>query len=96
MQKEVIIKFGSGIEQSCLKINFDASVEGGMLQVENKGDITIGAVNVYHEFKGSINSIAGITSPIMPGEAAQSLLVAFQGINETGSRITRNIKENRE
>jgi flagellin-like protein len=71
MQKDVILKFGSGIEQSCLRISFDASVQGGVLQVENRGDITIGAINVYNKSGGNLISIDGITNPIMPGEASQ-------------------------
>ncbi|MCX6741934.1 MAG: hypothetical protein NTX24_02030 [Candidatus Pacearchaeota archaeon] len=71
MQKEVILKFGSGIEQSCLRVSFDANVQGQVLQVENRGDITIGAIDVYNKSGGSLISIDGITTPIMPGEAAQ-------------------------
>jgi archaeal type IV pilus assembly protein PilA len=80
MQKDVILKFGSGVEQSCIRISFDASVQGqNTLQVENKGDITIGAINVYKKSGGSLTPVSGITNPIMPGEASQVSVTCTSG-----------------
>lgn len=74
MQKDVILKFDSGIEQSCIKISFDATVQGGTLQIENRGDVALGAVKVYLKSGGSLTLKEdwSINDPIMKSEAAQT------------------------
>lgn len=72
MQQESVMKFGSDIKQSCLKINFEAiyQSENSILQLQNTGSVSIWKAEIFKKQAGSLVKISGIQGPISQGESS--------------------------
>jgi flagellin-like protein len=79
MQQEAILKFNSDIKQSCLNVNFDATYQGGTIQIQNTGSIPIWKADVYLRQGGSLTNKGFIAGPIMPGTSASQTGIACGG-----------------
>ncbi len=60
MQKDAIIKFDTGIEQACLKVNFNVLKQGDEIQVQNRGEVALYRVQLYVKKDGSLDSLGTI------------------------------------
>lgn len=74
-------KFGSAIELACDKVAFTAEAVGGVLSIENTGDVAIYGVKVKKKGAGEISDVEVSQSSIPSGGTGTFDIVTSSGDN---------------